>query len=364
MLVSMPIAWNDGVTALGVTFVGVALLAAVAAAVECRWTWLALVSVAVAGAQAVALVAQHDASGVQLALAFAAIALAGTIGLTFRGELDYPAASLAMLSAVLAGGALAIAYSGDREGWALLALAATYVGAAGAVARWRRDLAAVLVAIALAFGAIASADLVSLFSLTAVWSVEAALLAWLSRRVDARFAWTSGAFLVLAIGHALATEAKPHDLFVANSDPAHGVPALLLCIAATAFAAWLVEDLRDEAAWVAAALGLYGLSLLLLALFEQFGAASVHTQFQRGHTAVSAVWAVVGAATLYLGLRLARRPLQIAGFALFGLAVAKLFVYDLAFLSSVARAFSFLAVGAMLLAAGFTYQRFAGTRST
>ena len=47
------------------------------------------------------------------------------------------------------------------------------------------------------------------------------------------------------------------------------------------------------------------------------------------------------------------------GFALFGISLAKLFVYDLAFLSSVARAFSFLAVGAVLLVGGFFYQRLA-----
>ena len=41
------------------------------------------------------------------------------------------------------------------------------------------------------------------------------------------------------------------------------------------------------------------------------------------------------------------------------LALVKLFVYDLAFLSSVARALSFLAVGAVLIAGGFFYQRLA-----
>jgi len=53
------------------------------------------------------------------------------------------------------------------------------------------------------------------------------------------------------------------------------------------------------------------------------------------------------------------RELQIGGFVLFGISLAKLFVYDLAFLGSVARAFSFLAVGALILVAGF-YQRLAG----
>ena len=51
------------------------------------------------------------------------------------------------------------------------------------------------------------------------------------------------------------------------------------------------------------------------------------------------------------------RGLRVAGFALFGLALAKLFLYDLAYLSSITRALSFLAVGAVLLLAGFFYQR-------
>jgi len=51
------------------------------------------------------------------------------------------------------------------------------------------------------------------------------------------------------------------------------------------------------------------------------------------------------------------RVLRLGGFALFGVSLAKLFVYDLAFLHSIARALSFLAVGAVLLLAGFFYQR-------
>jgi uncharacterized membrane protein len=58
-----------------------------------------------------------------------------------------------------------------------------------------------------------------------------------------------------------------------------------------------------------------------------------------------------------LGLKRGGRHLVLGGFALFGLALAKLFVYDLSFLSSIARAFSFLAVGALLVVGGFFYQR-------
>ena len=44
-------------------------------------------------------------------------------------------------------------------------------------------------------------------------------------------------------------------------------------------------------------------------------------------------------------------------------ALGKLFLYDLSTLSSVSRALSFLAVGAVLLLAGFFYQRLYTRRS-
>jgi uncharacterized membrane protein len=66
---------------------------------------------------------------------------------------------------------------------------------------------------------------------------------------------------------------------------------------------------------------------------------------------------VIALITLYVGLTRDLRVLRLAGFALFGLALAKLFLYDLANLSSITRALSFLAVGAVLLLAGFFYQR-------
>jgi uncharacterized membrane protein len=118
--------------------------------------------------------------------------------------------------------------------------------------------------------------------------------------------------------------------------------------------------LRTAFIWLCGALSLYAATLVILQLAENLGSAGVETSFQRGHTAVSSLWAVVGLGLLYAGLKRGRRELQIGGFVLFGISLAKLFVYDLAFLSSIARAFSFLAVGALILVAGFFYQRLAG----
>jgi len=53
------------------------------------------------------------------------------------------------------------------------------------------------------------------------------------------------------------------------------------------------------------------------------------------------------------GLRRSR-AFRLAGFALFAVSLAKLFLYDLCYLSSLARAFSFLAVGRPCWAASST----------
>jgi uncharacterized membrane protein len=79
---------------------------------------------------------------------------------------------------------------------------------------------------------------------------------------------------------------------------------------------------------------------------------------------VSAVWGIVGLIVLYVGLNRGLTWLRLVGFGLFAVALAKLFLFDLANLSSVARALSFLAVGAVLLLGGFFVQRLGSERDT
>ena len=129
-------------------------------------------------------------------------------------------------------------------------------------------------------------------------------------------------------------------------------------LGAAAVYALLRTRQRAAVIWTAAVVALFAASLAILELAESLG-GSVDTDFQRGHTAVSALWGLVGLALLYAGLVRSSRRFLLAGFGLFGLALVKLFVYDLAYLSSVARALSFLAVGAVLIAGGFFYQRLA-----
>ena len=79
--------------------------------------------------------------------------------------------------------------------------------------------------------------------------------------------------------------------------------------------------------------------------------------FERGHTVVSALWALVGLVGLVAGLVRGSSVLRYAGLGLFGFSLAKIFLYDLSELSSVARAASFIAVGAAILAGGAVLQK-------
>lgn len=194
----------------------------------------------------------------------------------------------------------------------------------------------------------------------------AVVLAWLALRLrEERF--LAAAWVVLLVGAATVVFrlAPPTHLFRSQPHPGNGALAALLVAVAAAVVAVLTGDAtrlrrtgRDLGWWVAGVLAVYGLSLFILELFQRAFGASVQTDFQRGHTAVSAFWGLVGLAALYFGLtRLG--ALRIAGFALFGVSLAKIFLYDLPSLSSVTRALSFLAVGAVLLLGGFFYQHLA-----
>ena len=175
--------------------------------------------------------------------------------------------------------------------------------------------------------------------------------------------------------------AGPADFVYAEHVPATGVPAIaLVCVALVTLLASLrrfdpvdqldetvdeaVEPLRRLLVWLLAGLGLYGASLSILGLVEAVSDAGETTEFQRGHTAVSAFWGAVAFAALVVGLRRGLRVLRLAALGLFALALGKLFLYDLSTLSSVTRALSFLAVGGVLLLAGFFYQRLSSETAT
>jgi uncharacterized membrane protein len=260
-----------------------------------------------------------------------------------------------------------LAPSERLEGVVLLApLGVAAAISALALRRRRREFAAVQWIAAVILAALACERLFDGTYLVVAWSATGALAALFATR--AREPWLrfgALALIALAAGHALVLEAPPTDLFVAQSWPAAGAPALVALLAFGLIALRLSRPARTAAAaawWSAGVIALYAASLAMLEFVERVSPAGLDTDFQRGHSTVSAVWGLCGLALLYAGLT--RRPsLRLAGFALFGVSLVKIFVYDLPALSSITRALSFLAVGAVLLLGGFFYQRLLETKS-
>ena len=164
----------------------------------------------------------------------------------------------------------------------------------------------------------------------------------------------------------------PSMLFQTSHAPAAGVAAATAATVALLVAAAATRRVPCSSRGVPAATllvysgGAACLWTLAAAILgaEQFVAdaglqASVHDHFQQGHVLVSISWVLIGLALVVLSLRGDHRALRAGGITLLFVAVGKLFLYDLAFLTAMARAISFIVSGSVLLLAALLLQRFA-----
>jgi uncharacterized membrane protein len=310
---------------------------------------------------------QHRSTAAVLAWLVFALALAGAALYQRReDETDNFAAALVSVSLPLALLSVWALFHGTDRGSALLLVAAAY--AIAACGYWLdlrlRELAELAVAFALFAIALATASFLSNGGLAAAWILEGVMLIALAVRLGRRRYQAAGlAYLSVAAAHLLLFETPFRHLFTERAHPAENIGGLVFLVAALAAAALLLRgrellqprlDLGLAAA--AALAGLYALSLGVMEAAQWLGAADVHAKFQRGETLVSALWAVVALGLLVAGRR--SKEIRSGAFVLLGLALAKLFLFDLSRLSSLSRAGSFLAVGLALLAGGFLVQRF------
>lgn len=314
----------------------------------------------------------HVRGWAALVIAVAAAAAGLMHGLLGRLVVIAPAA---VAVGVLASGFASVELlDDDLHGYGLLAAAAAHLLIAAVI--WRsRDVATCFWVAAAVLAPIGAALLLDDTWLVLALAGGGAAAAALARFLSEPRLWPPAVIAVGVAGaYALADLAEPADFVRAGSAPAEGVPAVALVAAALvgvllalrriepvdAFDRWI--DDRVEAAetlgrWSLAGALLYGASLGILGIVEALSNAPETTELQRGHTAVSAFWGVVALSAVVVGLRRGLRVARLAGLGLFALALGKLFLYDLSTLSSVTRALSFLAVGAVLLLAGFFYQR-------
>jgi uncharacterized membrane protein len=361
-------------------FMTIALVSAVGVLLWRRWSWLASIAYVVSLPQAAAWIVDerhaHLGRALGVTAAFWTLYVVAALGF----ELRVPTKTLRLSSALLlfanaaataAGGWAMLHDAGHGEGataW-VVAAALVYVGLGAAVLRGAisRDIGALLLAVGSALAAIGMALALDGPALVAGWSAEAVLVAWVAKRNDdVRGQLAAAVFLVLAGGHVLLQEAPPRALAYGVHSLPHALVALALVLAAAVATAVTLRDSERPGqarvlGYVAAGWAVYAGSVFVV----DISGAHPGTVVQNAQFALSAFWAALGFAALLAGLARDVRPLRIAGLALLGLAVAKVFVADLASLGSMWRVASFLALGLLLLAAAYAYQRSrAGGRRT
>jgi hypothetical protein len=200
--------------------------------------------------------------------------------------------------------------------------------------------------------------------LVGVLAVEAVVLAQLARRTGDQLASVASAsYLGAAALHALAIEAPPQSLIYGAESLPQATAALAVCgLGALACAHQRLGDRSARLALCGAgALSLlYLASIAIVTAFQPGGSDTTVLDLpvrQQGQVLVSALWDLAGLCALLTGLRRDLRELRIGALALLLATVGKVFLYDLATLGSVYRVVSFLALGSLLLAASFAYQR-------
>ncbi len=147
---------------------------------------------------------------------------------------------------------------------------------------------------------------------------------------------------------------------------AYLVPAVLIGAAALRSAGQIPLGARRAAGLLALLLGLTWATLEVRHAFR--GPVIVFNIFSSQPFrdvewyAYSAAWLVYGAVLLAAGIRLGIAVLRWASLAVIALAVAKVFLLDMAALTGLWRALSFLGLGGSLIALGWAYQRFVFAR--
>ena len=267
-------------------------------------------------------------------------------------------------------GRMAAATDGSAEQATTLAALAGVAAATWAAARliaprhpdWRLGLDAIALGALALFSAIALDGVV----LTLALAGEAIALAALARRqaADPVPFPAALAFLGAALAHAIGVLAPPSAIVGGLERPLLAAIGLVAVAAGAAIVALAAPDGRVRVALNAgaAAIALYLASVLLVTPFQpgsdtaMLPLAELDVR-QRGQALLSALWALVGVTALVAGLLRDSRALRLGALALLTVTAGKVFVFDLASLTSLYRVGSCIALGLLLLVGAFAWQR-------
>jgi uncharacterized membrane protein len=136
----------------------------------------------------------------------------------------------------------------------------------------------------------------------------------------------------------------------------YGLPALLAITLALVARHTRPIPYRVVAAVTAVALSILYLSLEVRRLYHGSMLTIGPTSDAEWYT-YSAVWLAYGVVLLVIGILLRSQPARLASAAVIILTIAKVFIYDMAGLTGIFRALSFIGLGLVLVGIGYLYQR-------
>ncbi len=374
-----------------IAYVALALAASVGVLLWQRWNWLALGAFAVSAPQLIAWIYTNGFISVEgigepseptlLVLAvlvgFWILYAAAAFGyeLRMRGEerLFISSWLLLLSSSVLVVGVGGIVIGGDSaalDGWIFgFAIAHLFLGGAAIRFGIHREIGSLLIGGGIAIGSFGLANAFNGPTLVAAWAAMSAALAYLATRVDRTSASTLSdaqrlllgalGFLGLAILHMLVVEAPPTAIAEGVDDLGASLIAIACC-AGAAIACWYWgREIEPKAATVTGYIGAAGFVYLgSVAIIDVIGDTAGGEARQIGQSWLSAFWTATGLGAVVWGMVRHSPKARLGGLALLMVAIAKVWTYDLSELEELARALSFVALGLLLLAGAFAYQRF------
>jgi uncharacterized membrane protein len=271
-------------------------------------------------------------------------------------------------------------YGDDRTllTWFAVLLAAAYLGLADCLRRMRKDsdtvtIRLVHITLAVTFLTIAVPLKLEGHSIAIAWIVESAALLWIASRTETPALGKLGmAALLLGIVDLLVISGERAPRLVFNSRFFTYLLAIAMLGAVIKYGELLVsENLRPILKAGKIALSLLALTALTLEASDFFDWRMVHPSGQlipgayqhsvqlrvmRDFT-YSAIWLLYGAALMAAGFWKRSGFLRWQALALMAFTVVKVFVYDVSALDKGYRIVSFVALGGVLLAVSFIYQR-------
>jgi uncharacterized membrane protein len=210
---------------------------------------------------------------------------------------------------------------------------------------------------------------------TLFWAVQVVVILWAGLRLHNRWlCYGALALLLLAVGKLLFYDYG--EVFALNSEPlayTRGFSTLLVerwltlafVLGALFSSAAMLRTADPVLGWwqPTATAWLYGafMALLFLVLTIEVSALCYDHARQARFAAISVLWTLFSIALILLGFVYQQARMRLVALGLFGVTVLKVFLWDMANVSTPFRIVSFVVLGLMLMGASYLYYRYRGS---